>query len=229
MPGSPALPGNVAASFDMCIACGPFTPDADLNYKPWGSLINKLKASKPAVVLLVWMLLASREISISQSDQLGPFVDASHSHIQDGRVDETPSEIFHRQFIDGLRDFLSLSPTSTVLIVPSVKDIISDHAVFPQCELSYEFSGGDPVSLYTLFSCSRVFNYYIQRIRLLPNPARFALNGVSFAVCSVDVLYHLRKEEHFRRGEEVDSIICEPEAASDPMSNLSRYILQQRR
>ncbi|OJA07789.1 hypothetical protein AZE42_06739 [Rhizopogon vesiculosus] len=193
MPASPALPSNLAASFDVCIACGPFTPDTDLNYTPWRSLINKLKASKPAVVLL-----------------LGPFVDATHSHIQDGKVDETPSEIFHRQFTDGLRDFLSLSPTSSVLIVPNVKDIISDHAVFPQCEFGYEFSGGDP------------------RIRLLPNPARFALNGVSFAVCSIDVLYHLRKEEHYRRGEEIDSIVYEPEAASDPMSNLSRYILQQR-
>ncbi|KAG0696384.1 DNA polymerase alpha subunit B [Suillus ampliporus] len=192
MPASPAPPSNVAASFDVCIACGPFTPDADLDYKPWRTLISNLKASKPAVVLL-----------------LGPFVDATHSHIHDGKVDETPSDIFKRQFIGPLRNFLSQSPTSTVLLVPSVKDIISDHAVFPQCELDDEFSG-DP------------------RIRLLPNPARFALNGISFAVCSVDVLYHLRKEEYSRRGEEVDSIVCEPEAASDPMSNLGRYILQQR-
>lgn len=192
MPASPAPPSNVAASFDMCIACGPFTPDANLDYKPWRTLISNLKASKPAVVLL-----------------LGPFVDATHTHIQDGMVDETPSDIFKRHFIAPICDFLSQSPTSTVLLVPSVNDIISDHAVFPQCELDDEFSS-DP------------------RIRLLPNPARFSLNGISFAVCSVDVLYHLRKEEYFRRGEEVDSIVCEPEAASDPMSNLSRYILQQR-
>lgn len=192
MPASPAPPSNVAASFDMCIACGPFTPDANLDYKPWRTLVSNLKASKPTVVLL-----------------LGPFVDATHTHIQDGMVDETPSDIFRRQFIAPLHDFLSQSPTSTVLLVPSVNDIISDHAVFPQCELDNEFSS-DP------------------RIRLLSNPARFSLNGISFAVCSVDVLYHLRKEEYFRRGEEVDSIVCEPEAASDPMSNLSRYVLQQR-
>ncbi|KAG2153032.1 DNA polymerase alpha/epsilon subunit B-domain-containing protein [Suillus bovinus] len=192
MPASPTPPSNAAASFDMCIACGPFTPDANLDYKPWRSLIVHLKASKPAVVLL-----------------LGPFVDATHAHIHDGIVDETPSDIFKHQFIVPLRDFLSQSPTSTVLLVPSVNDIVSDHAVFPQCELDDEFCG-DP------------------RIRLLPNPARFSLNGICFAVCSVDVLYHLRKEEYFRRGEEVDSIVCEPGAASDPMSNLSRYILQQR-
>lgn len=146
IPASPAPPSNVAASFDVCIGCGPFTPDADLNYKPWRSFVDKIKASKPAVVLLVWMLLASTFTQILQSEQLGPFVDTTHPYIQDGKIDETPSEIFHRHFINGLRDFLSLSPTSTVLIVPSVKDIISDYAVFPQGELGHEFSGGDPVS-----------------------------------------------------------------------------------
>lgn len=37
----------------MCIACGPFTPDANLNYKPWRSLLQLLKISKPNVILLV--------------------------------------------------------------------------------------------------------------------------------------------------------------------------------
>lgn len=144
MPASPAPPSNVAASFDMCIACGPFTPDANLDYKPWRTLVSNLKASKPTVVLLVCMLIIQFNIQISKSNQLGPFVDATHTHIQDGLVDETPSDIFRRQFIAPLHDFLSQSPASTVLLVPSVNDIISDHAVFPQCELDNEFSS-DPV------------------------------------------------------------------------------------
>ena len=41
------------APFSMVIASGPFTPDADLSYKPWRALLEKLKLSKPAVVLLV--------------------------------------------------------------------------------------------------------------------------------------------------------------------------------
>lgn len=39
-------------SFTMCIACGPFTTDADLNYKPWIDLVKKLKVERPAVLLL---------------------------------------------------------------------------------------------------------------------------------------------------------------------------------
>ena len=40
-------------SFSMVIASGPFSPDADLLYKPWKSLLKTLKSQKPAVVLLV--------------------------------------------------------------------------------------------------------------------------------------------------------------------------------
>ena len=51
MPPSPASDAN--AAFSMCIACGPFTLDSDLDYKPWASLLGKVKESKPAVILLV--------------------------------------------------------------------------------------------------------------------------------------------------------------------------------
>lgn len=44
-------PGDSA--FSMCIASGPFTSDADLNYKPWQTLYETLKTTKPAVLLLV--------------------------------------------------------------------------------------------------------------------------------------------------------------------------------
>lgn len=39
--------------FSMVIACGPYTPDADLSYSPWRALLSKLKSTKPAVTLLV--------------------------------------------------------------------------------------------------------------------------------------------------------------------------------
>ncbi|KAH7910851.1 DNA polymerase alpha/epsilon subunit B-domain-containing protein [Hygrophoropsis aurantiaca] len=189
---SPAPPDRAAASFSMCIACGPFTADSDLDFKRWKSLAETLMSTKPAVVLLV-----------------GPFIDEAHPRIKDGDLDETPAEIFRRHFTERLDDFLIVSPGSTVLVVPSVHDIISDHAVFPQCELGPDFST-DP------------------RIRLLPNPSRFTLNGVSVAVTSVDVLFHLRKDELFVRGEELDSLPSHAEPVNDAMASLCRNILQQR-
>lgn len=65
--------------------------------------------------------------------------------MKNGDLDETPNELFRRNFSDNIRDFLDLSPGSTVLVVPSIRDIVSDHAVYPQCELGSELFG-DPVS-----------------------------------------------------------------------------------
>ncbi|KAF9236510.1 DNA polymerase alpha/epsilon subunit B-domain-containing protein [Melanogaster broomeanus] len=185
-------PNDASAAFSMCIACGPFTVDSDLEYKPWANLLDTLKATKPAVVLLI-----------------GPFVDATNSLVKDGEMDESPDNLFQRQFMEKLKGFLTHSPGSTVLLVPSTNDIISDHAVFPQCELGIEFSS-DP------------------RIHLLSNPCRFSVNGLFFGVSSVDVLFHLRKEEFLRRAPEIDPLIPKSEPATDAMSNLARNIMQQR-
>jgi len=39
--------------FSMCIVSGPYTPDSDLRYKPWHQLLESIKSTAPAVVLLV--------------------------------------------------------------------------------------------------------------------------------------------------------------------------------
>jgi len=186
-------PGVSAGPFSMYIACGPYTLDADLHYKPWHTFLKTIKTSKPTVVLLA-----------------GPFIDVAHPKLKNGDVDTTPSGLFRKQFLEPLRSFLDSSPESIVLILPSIRDLISRQAVFPQSELEPEFRV-DP------------------RIHLLPNPALFSLNNIKFAISSVDVLFHLRKEEFFMRGEEVDSILSLPgDAGIDSMANTCRHLLQQR-
>lgn len=165
-----------------------------MQYTQWQKLLAKLKSDRPAVVILV-----------------GPFVDAAHPAVKSGDVDESPAEIFREQFLANLTDFLSDSPDSQILIIPSVRDIISDHAVFPQGEFKMRLAV-DP------------------RIRFLPNPCRFSLNDVTFGVTSVDVLFHLRKEEFFKRAQEVELVpLTDGDAAgSDTMVNTCRHLLQQR-
>ncbi|KAL4080954.1 DNA polymerase alpha/epsilon subunit B-domain-containing protein [Scleroderma citrinum] len=180
-------------SFSMAIACGPFTADTDLGYKPWSQLLKNLKSAKPAVLLLI-----------------GPFVNADHTRIAGGDTDETPKEIYNRHFCGALQDFLLHSPGSKVLLVPSVRDLISDHAVFPQCAIDAGLCNNVP------------------QIRCLPNPCRFSVNGVSFGVSSVDVLFHLRREEFFRRMQETDPVAPDVAPVTDPMANLARTVLQQR-
>lgn len=183
----------IDTSFSMVIASGPFSPDADLLYKPWKSLLKTLKSQKPAVVLLI-----------------GPFVDSNHPKLKSGDIDESPSEMLFAIFTENLRDFLEISPDSLVLIVPSTRDAISEHIAFPQGRLETGFSG-DP------------------RIKLLSNPCQFSLNGVNVAASSVDVMFHLRKEELVKYVEEIDPIAPSAgDAVTDTMTNTCRHLLQQR-
>ncbi|KAI0075068.1 hypothetical protein K474DRAFT_1454783 [Panus rudis PR-1116 ss-1] len=193
-PLNPSQPSTSSEPFSMMVACGPYTSDGDLKFGPWQTLLSKIKADSPSVVLLT-----------------GPFLDANHPSIRTGDIDTTPAEIFRTNIIEPLQSYLDSNPGSLVVMIPSVRDIISDHTVYPQAALSVELVG-DP------------------RIQLLPNPSRFSLNGIVFAVSSVDVLFHLRKEEFTKRAAEVDSIESPGggEAAVDPMSNLCRHVLQQR-
>ncbi|KAL0952801.1 hypothetical protein HGRIS_007026 [Hohenbuehelia grisea] len=154
------------APFSMLVAAGPYTADADLQFKPWKALLGKIKASKPDVVVL-----------------LGPFIDSTHPLIQAGDVDLSPSQLFKREFTDPLSEFLNASSNSVAVIVPSVKDIVSSRAVFPQAELSSAEVGLKGI-----------------RLHLVPNPCRFSVNGISFGAESVDVLFHLKKEELVLRG-----------------------------
>ncbi|KAJ7170303.1 DNA polymerase alpha/epsilon subunit B-domain-containing protein [Mycena crocata] len=198
MPFEPSVQSeadNGTSAFSMFIVSGPYTPDQDLGFKPWRAILNKIKEAKPAAVLL-----------------LGPFIDALHPLIKSGHVDSTPLNLFRTRFTDPLRAYLDSAPGSIALIVPSVRDLVSDHAVFPQCELPSSFTRGDP------------------RIHLLPNPASFTLNGISFAATSVDVLAHMKKGELLKSGEAVNPMpaMSHEDTGGDPMANVCRHLLQQR-
>jgi DNA polymerase alpha subunit B len=37
----------------MIVACGPFTSDSDISYRPWRALLQQIKVAKPDVLMLV--------------------------------------------------------------------------------------------------------------------------------------------------------------------------------
>ncbi|EAU86107.1 alpha DNA polymerase [Coprinopsis cinerea okayama7 len=180
----------------VCIACGPYTSDTDLLYKPWRVFLDDITPKKPNVLIL-----------------LGPFIDAAHPRIKNGESETSPQSIFQARFINSIRKFLNASPSSIVIFIPSIRDMISDHCSFPQPEFERTFDGiaGD------------------SRIIFQPNPCRFKINDISFGATSVDVLFHLRKEEYLKVGSQLQPIPArEGDLASDPMSNLCRHLLDQR-
>lgn len=70
--------------------------------------------------------------------QLGPFVDSSHPLMKSGDVDETPQQIFQSAISPKLSSFLDYSLNTTVILVPSVRDLISHNVVYPQAPLERE-------------------------------------------------------------------------------------------
>lgn len=146
---------STSSEFSMCVVSGPYTPDADLSYKPWRALLNILKTSKPTVILLVSLSSLISGSDILRQHQIGPFIDAAHPKIKNGDVDLTPAQLFRSQIIAPLRGVLDSCPGSIAVVIPSIRDIISRQAVFPQGELEPDLSGTDAVSLspYVTIKC----------------------------------------------------------------------------
>lgn len=68
----------------------------------------------------------------------------------------------------------------------------------------------------------------LQRVHMVPNPCEFAINGINFAASSVDILFHLRKEEFFKSAATANTN-ANASVVLDPMANTCRHLLQQRR
>ncbi|EJU05826.1 DNA polymerase alpha subunit B [Dacryopinax primogenitus] len=185
----PPLPptSSSTTSFNMVIACGPFTPDGDLLYRPFEQLLSEVSRSKPGVLLL-----------------LGPFIDSNHSLIRKGDVDHTPLQIFRHKVAGPLRRCMESNPGMSLVVVPSVRDLISFHSAFPQAALSDAEELGLPKATICL-----------------SNPCTALMNGVTIAASSVDVLFHLRKEEFVKRIEGSTTPL-------DPMASLAGHVLSQK-
>lgn len=60
--------------------------------------------------------------------------------IKTGDIDVTPLRLFQRKIIEPLRAFLDSSPGSIAVIIPSIRDIVSFHNVYPQAEFGSDVS-----------------------------------------------------------------------------------------
>ena len=100
-------------------------------------------------------------------------MDANHSLYKSAKA-PLPDVLFKETIVPKLNGFSSRNPNTTVIIVPSLKDIFHDY-VFPQ-PAYYGFE-------------------LAERIKLLPNPCTFMLNEITFTISTNDILFHLSGEE----------------------------------
>lgn len=180
----------------MFVAAGPYTLEADLLYEPFDALMEVAMEERPDVLIL-----------------LGPFVDSNHPLIQSGKITTSPVEIFREQITRRITRLLDTSPATNVVLVPSVRDMVSCHTAYPQAMLDRDELGLSG-----------------KRINLVPNPFSFQINEVVIAVAATDVLFHLRREEVFQRAEEAEPDPNVPRTANpqgDIMANAVRHVLGQ--
>lgn len=129
-PPVPRQPTSSLQSFTMAVSCGAYTSDADLDFAPFKVFIESLKTRNPDVVVL-----------------LGPFIPSHHPLVAAGEITASPLALFQRRIIQPLQTYLDHNPGSIAVMLPSVRDIISQHNVFPQPELLDEVRMGDSVRL----------------------------------------------------------------------------------
>lgn len=103
---------------------------------------ESIKTVRRAPCTLPFSLLSVSQIKRAQ---LGPFVDSSHQCVREGDVDMSPSEMFEHHFLAPLKAYLNATPGSIALIVPNVRDIISNVASFPQAGFEPNLVSNDDV------------------------------------------------------------------------------------
>lgn len=155
----------------IMIGSGPFTADDNLDFEPLHALCDQAADTYADALLLT-----------------GPFLDIDHPLIASGDFDlpeeamaepdtATMSTLFKYLISPALIRLTSANPHITILLVPSVKDVISKHVSWPQ-EPFPRKELGLPKS-----------------VRIVGNPMTLSLNEIALGICSQDILTELRSSE----------------------------------
>ncbi|KAA8912381.1 hypothetical protein TRICI_003498 [Trichomonascus ciferrii] len=154
----------------IVVASGPYTTSDNLLFEPLADLVQHINQTNPDAVILH-----------------GPFIDMNHPMIQSGEFDvinpfsanDTPVEdatlddVF--KYTVGYHLKQLHDPNLPVIMIPSVNDVTTSHAAFPQPPFNRK-----SLDLPKNFKC-------------LSNPATFSLNEIVFSATSTDTLADLMR------------------------------------
>lgn len=142
-------------------ASGPFTLSSNIDYEPLAELVQRINEDAPDAVIL-----------------LGPFIDISHPLIASGDfklTDPTTGQEIENATLETIFKLKVLplllsiqDPNCLVILIPHVRDAISNHAAFPQHQFDRKSLG-----LPKNFKC-------------IPNPSTFSLNESVMTAASID-------------------------------------------
>lgn len=182
------------APLNIMFASGPYSADDNLDFEPLHALCSQAADTYADALVLI-----------------GPFVDVDHPLIAMGDFDlpeeatvdpdtVTMSTVFKYMISPALNRLVASNPNITILLIPSVRDVIDRHVSWPQEPFPKKELGLPKAA------------------RIIGNPMTLSMNEMVLGISSQDILWDLRHEEL------VGGRVLDPH----PLSRASRYLVEQR-
>ncbi|KAI0874174.1 DNA polymerase alpha/epsilon subunit B [Hypoxylon argillaceum] len=182
------------APLNIIFGAGPYSADDNLDFEPLHAICGQAADTYADVLMLT-----------------GPFIDVDHPLIATGDFDlpeeamaepdtATMSTVFKYMISPALNRLVASNPHITILLVPSVRDVIDKHVSWPQ-EAFLKKDLGLP-----------------KTAKIIGNPMTLFINEMVLGVSSQDILWELHHEELVGLKPETPNI----------MSRISRYLIEQR-
>ncbi|KAL2163005.1 hypothetical protein VTH06DRAFT_6841 [Thermothelomyces fergusii] len=177
----------------VLFAAGPYTADDNLDFEPLRALCSEAADGFVDAVVLA-----------------GPFLDAEHPLLATGDFDLPPeaapeadtatmATVFRHLVARPINRLVAANPSVTVVLVPSVRDLVAKHVSWPQDAFPRRDLG------------------LHRSVRVVGNPMLLRMNEAVLGVSSQDALWELRSEE-----------LVGGARAADALSRVSRYLIEQR-
>ncbi|KAK0739318.1 DNA polymerase alpha subunit B N-terminal-domain-containing protein [Apiosordaria backusii] len=161
------------APLNVIFASGPYTADDNLDFEPLKALCNE-----------------AADIYVDALVLTGPFIDMEHPLIASGDFDlpeeflssvdpdtATMSTVFKYLISPALNRLASANPNITILLIPSVRDVLDKHVSWPQDAFPRRELGLPKAA------------------KIIGNPMTLSMNEIVLGISSQDVLFELRHEE----------------------------------
>ncbi|KAI1753527.1 DNA polymerase alpha/epsilon subunit B [Xylaria castorea] len=182
------------APLNVIFGSGPYSADDNLDFEPLHALCSQAADTYADVLILT-----------------GPFIDVDHPLIATGDFDlpeeamtepdtATMSTVFKYMISPALNRLVASNPHVTILLIPSVRDVIDRHVSWPQEPFPRKDLGLPKTT------------------KIVGNPMTLSINETVLGISSQDILWDLRHEE----------LVGAKPATPNLMSRISRYLIEQR-
>ena len=181
-------------ALNLIISSGPYTADDNLDFEPLHTLCGKAAETYADVLLLV-----------------GPLFDVEHPLLATGDFDlpddpsiepdkATLSDAFRILVGGPLQRLAHAVPSITIILVPSVRDILNRHISWPQTPYPRKELG------------------LPKQVKMVSNPVTISLNEIVIGISAQDIFYDLMREE----------VPIGKTKESNILARLPRHVIRQR-